>query len=311
MRVLVTGAAGFLGSTLSEALLARGAEVTGVDAILANYDPQVKRANLEPLRRDARFRFVEADLRCAPLPPLLEGVTHVAHLAALPGVRSSWGGSFQEYLEHNVLATQRLLEAARGAGLERIAVASSSSVYGAAGDAPASEEAPCRPLSPYGVTKLASEALAGAYRREHGLPAVSLRYFTVYGPRQRPDMAFHRFFEAAREGRPVTVYGDGEQRRDFTYVDDAVEATLACLGCGAPEFAYNVGGGLSVTVNEVLDRIESVTGRPIRRTYAPAEPGDPRRTAADTTRARRDLGFAPRTELTEGLRRQWAWQRSR
>jgi UDP-glucose 4-epimerase len=311
MRVLVTGAAGFLGSALCASLLRRGEDVIGVDAFTENYSPDVKRANLEPLCRDARFHFVEADLRHAPLLPLLADVTHVAHLAALPGVRQSWGGAFPDYLGHNVLATQRLLEAACAARLTRFVVASSSSVYGERAEGAAAEDAPRRPVSPYGVTKLAAEALVDSYRREFGLSAAALRYFTVYGPRQRPDMGFHRFFEAARAGRAVTVYGDGCQERDFTYVDDAVQATLACLECATPEFAYNVGGGHSVTINEVLDRMETIVGRPIARAHERVQPGDPRRTAADTNRARRDLGFAPATGLSEGLTRQWEWQRNR
>jgi UDP-glucose 4-epimerase len=311
VRVLVTGAAGFVGSTLCEALLASGAEVVGVDAFVPNYDPAVKRANLAALTGRPRFSFVETDLRTAPIAPLLDGATHVAHLAALPGVRQSWGEAFRDYAEHNVLATQRLLEAALDQPLTRVAVASSSSVYGAAGEGATAEDAPRRPISPYGVTKLASESLVHAYRASLGVPAVALRYFTVYGPRQRPDMGFHRFFEAVRRGEPVTVYGDGDQERDFTYVDEAAAATIAALTRPAPEFAYNVGGGHSVSVNAVLDLMERVTGRRIPRSHAPAPPGDPRRTSADTARARRDLGYAPRTELEEGLKRQWEWQRNR
>jgi nucleoside-diphosphate-sugar epimerase len=311
MRVLLTGAAGFIGSSLARTLLERGAEVAGVDAFTGSYDPGLKRANVEPLLARPGFTLAEADLRTAPLAPLLRGVTHVAHLAALPGVRSSWGDAFGDYTGHNVLATQRLLEAARDVRLERFVLASSSSVYGAAPESPTPETAPRRPLSPYGVTKLAAEALAFAYREAYSVPAVALRYFTVYGPGQRPDMGFHRFFEAARRGAPVTVYGDGGQSRDFTYVGDAVRATVACLDRPAPEFAYNVGGGHSVSVGEVLDRIERVTGIRIAREHTPVPPGDPRATSADTTRARRDLDYAPRTELTEGLARQWAWHRSR
>jgi UDP-glucose 4-epimerase len=310
MRALVTGVAGFLGSTLAEALRGQGFDVVGVDAFTANYDASVKRANLARLREDRGFRFVEADLRHADLGPFLDGVTHVAHLAALPGVRSSWGDSFRDYAEHNVVATQRLLEAARDRGLARIAVASSSSVYGAAQHAPTSEDEPRRPISPYGVTKLATEALVHAYRSQHGIPAVALRYFTVYGPRQRPDMGFHRFFEAGRRGTPVTVYGDGRQTRDFTFVDDAVQATLASLTGSPREYAYNVGGGHRVSLAEVLDRIERLVGRPIERRHIDAQPGDPRDTAADTSRARRDLGYEPRTSLEQGLSRQWEWQRN-
>jgi UDP-glucose 4-epimerase len=237
-------------------------------------------------------------------------VSHVAHLAALPGVRSSWGESFHAYAEHNIVATQRLLEAMRGRPLVRVAVASSSSVYGAPRRYPTPEDEPRRPISPYGVTKLAAEALVHAYRSEHGIPAVSLRYFTVYGPRQRPDMGFHRFFEAGRRGEPVTLYGDGGQTRDFTFVDDAVSATVASLTREAKEFAYNVGGGHRVALRDVLDRIERLVGRPIERRRIEPQHGDPRDTSADTELARRDLGYEPRTSLERGLLEQWEWQRN-
>ncbi|HEY2924533.1 MAG TPA: NAD-dependent epimerase/dehydratase family protein [Candidatus Eisenbacteria bacterium] len=310
MRALVTGVAGFLGSTLAEALRNSGFDVVGVDAFTPNYEPTRKRANLERLLRDPGFRFVEADLRHADLAPLFDGVSHVAHLAALPGVRSSWGESFHAYAEHNIVATQRLLEAMRGRPLVRVAVASSSSVYGAPRRYPTPEDEPRRPISPYGVTKLAAEALVHAYRSEHGIPAVSLRYFTVYGPRQRPDMGFHRFFEAGRRGEPVTLYGDGGQTRDFTFVDDAVSATVASLTREAKEFAYNVGGGHRVALRDVLDRIERLVGRPIERRRIEPQHGDPRDTSADTELARRDLGYEPRTSLERGLLEQWEWQRN-
>ena len=310
MRAIVTGAAGFLGSTLAEALLGTGFQVLGVDAFTSNYEPAVKRANLARLLGEPRFRLVEADLREADLRPLLDGVTHVAHLAALPGVRQSWGESFREYAEHNVVATQRLLEALRGRPLVKVAVASSSSVYGAARRTPTPEDEPRRPISPYGVTKLATEALVQAYRSEHGVPAVALRYFTVYGPRQRPDMGFHKFFQAGRRGEPVTIYGDGGQTRDFTFVDDAVRATIASLTRETKEFAYNVGGGHRVALREVLDCIERVVGRPIERRHIEPQHGDPRDTSADTKLARRDLGYEPRTSLEQGLSRQWEWQRN-
>ncbi|HEU4723926.1 MAG TPA: NAD-dependent epimerase/dehydratase family protein [Candidatus Eisenbacteria bacterium] len=311
MRALVTGAAGFIGSTLVDALLDAGAEVIGLDAFTANYDAARKRANLEGALRRPGFRLVEGDLRHAPLAPLLEGTTHVVHLAALPGVRASWGEAFRDYAEHNVVGTQRLLEAARASsGLERLVAASSSSVYGMPRTFPTPEEEPPRPLSPYGVTKVATESLLQAYRASFGVPAVALRYFTVYGPRQRPDMGIHRFFEAAREGRPVTIYGDGGQTRDFTFVDDAVRATIAAMTSAAPEAAYNVGGGHRVTLGGLLDSIAEVAGLPVARRHIDAQAGDPRDTSADTARARRDLGYAPATALLDGLRRQWEWQRN-
>jgi len=250
-------------------------------------------------------------VREAPLEPLFEGVTHVAHLAAVPGVRASWGPSFRAYAEHNVLATQRLLEAARArsGSLVRFVAASSSSVYGTPARLPTPEAEPPRPLSPYGVTKVATESLLLAYHASLGVPTVALRYFTVYGPRQRPDMGIHRFFEAARAGAPVSVYGDGGQTRDFTFVDDAVRATCAALTAPRPARVYNVGGGHRVALTAVLDAIESVCGMPVARKHVAPQPGDPRDTAADTTLASRDLGYAPRTDLREGLRRQWTWQR--
>ncbi len=310
MRALVTGVAGFLGSTLAETLRKAGFDVVGVDAFTPNYEAARKRVNLEGLLRDPGFRLVEGDLRTADLGPLFDGVTHVAHLAALPGVRSSWGESFRAYAEHNIVATQRLLDASRGRALARVAVASSSSVYGTPRRYPTPEDEPRRPISPYGVTKLATEALVHAYRREHGVPAVALRYFTVYGPRQRPDMGFHRFFEAGRRGEAVTVYGDGAQTRDFTFVEDAVSATMASLTLEPKEFAYNVGGGHRVSLLEVIERIERLVGRAIERRHVPAEPGDPRDTSADTGLARRDLGYEPRTALDRGLSMQWEWQRN-
>jgi len=311
MRALVTGAAGFLGSTLVEALLAAGSEVVGVDAFVENYPATLKRSNLTSALRHRGFRLIEADLRTATIEPLLDGITHVAHLAALPGVRPSWGESFRTYAEHNVIATQRLLEAVRRHPVERMAVASSSSIYGIPKRFPTPEDEMPRPVSPYGVTKLATEALLHAYWANYRIPVVGLRYFTVYGPRQRPDMGIHAFFEAARLGTPVTVFGDGEQTRDFTYVEDAVSATVAALSQPAPGLTYNVGGGHRVTLNDVLSRIETVAGRAIERRRVDPPPGDPRDTSADVTLARRDLGFAPRVDLTEGLRRQWEWQSRR
>jgi UDP-glucose 4-epimerase len=309
MKVVVTGAAGFIGSHLVERLLGEGHEVTGVDGFVDFYPRAVKEKNLSLARAHPRFRLVEGLLQDIPLDGLLEGAGQVYHLAAQAGVRSSWGREFQLYTDHNVLATQRLLEAAVEAGVPRLVYASSSSVYGDSVALPLHEDAACRPLSPYGVTKLAAENLACLYERNHGLPAVSLRFFTVYGPRQRPDMAFHRFLAAARDGTPIRVFGDGKQTRDFTYVDDIVTATIRAADSGRPGCVYNVGGGQRLALEDVLRTIEQVTGRPLAITRDEAQKGDMRDTFADTTAAKRDLAFRPTVTLPEGLAREWEWIR--
>jgi UDP-glucose 4-epimerase len=307
VKAVVTGAAGFIGSHLAHRLLEDGHEVTGIDCFTDYYPRPRKEANLAPLRAHRRFRLVEERLQDAPLARHLEGVEQVFHLAAQAGVRASWGREFAHYTEHNVLATQRLLEAALEAGRPRIVYASSSSVYGDSPVLPLREDGPCRPVSPYGVTKLAAEHLALLYHRNHGLETVSLRFFTVYGPRQRPDMAFHRFLKAAREGQPVTVFGDGSQTRDFTYVDDIVTAARAAALSGRPGSVYNVGGGERVALNEVLRLIERVTGRHLQIQHQEPQMGDMKDTFADTSAASRDLGFRSTVPLAEGLAREWRW----
>ena len=309
MKVVVTGAAGFIGSRLVDGLLADGHEVVGVDAFVDFYPRAIKEENLRGARDHRGFRLVEGEVQALPLAEVLEGAGQVYHLAAQAGVRSSWGHEFALYTEHNVLATQRLLEAAVEAGVPRLVYASSSSVYGDTRELPLREDARCRPVSPYGVTKLAAEHLGALYERNHGLPVVSLRYFTVYGPRQRPDMAFHRFLLAARDGQPVHVYGDGKQTRDFTYVDDAVTATRRAGDSGRPGCVYNIGGGQRVALEEVLRTVEQVAGRPLQILREEAQKGDMRDTFADTTAARRDLDFRPTVTLPEGLAREWDWIR--
>jgi len=309
VKVVVTGAAGFIGSHVAESLLADGHEVTGVDCFTDYYPRPMKEANLEHLRDSSRFRLVEARLQDAELAPLLDGAEHVYHLAAQAGVRASWGREFALYTDHNVLATQRLLEAAVAAGRPTVVYASSSSVYGDAPELPFREDGPCRPVSPYGVTKLAGEHLAVLYHRNHGLPTVSLRFFTVYGPRQRPDMAFHRFLKAARDGTTVPVFGDGRQTRDFTFVADIVAAVRSAPLSGRPGCVYNVGGGERLALNEVLRLIETVTARPLRIQRQESQKGDMRDTFADTAAARRDLGFRSTVPLAEGLAREWEWIR--
>jgi UDP-glucose 4-epimerase len=309
MKALVTGAAGFIGSQLSAALVARGADVVGLDRFTDYYPRATKEANLESLRREKAFHFIEAALQTADLPRVLDGVTHVFHLAGQPGVRKSWGQDFATYTSDNVDATQRLLEAAKAVGgrLERFVYASSSSVYGDDVAIPMREDARVSPVSPYGVTKLAAEHLCHLYAVNHGLPTVSLRYFTVYGPRQRPDMAFHRFISAALEGTPITLFGDGGQTRDFTFVGDIVAATMAAGDRGRPGAVYNIGGGSRVSMTEIIGLVELVTGRPLHVVREGAQKGDMRDTFADTSRARAEIGFAPATSLADGLAAEAAW----
>lgn len=307
MKALVTGTAGFIGSTLSTALTDRGADVVGLDCFTDYYARDVKESNLADLRTRPNFRFVEARLQDVDLDPLLDGVTHVFHLAAQAGVRGSWGDQFRSYTSHNVDATQRLLEAVKPRNLTRLVYASSSSVYGDVAAIPMRETSVVQPVSPYGVTKLAAEHLCHLYYVNHGVPAVSLRYFTVYGPRQRPDMGFHRFIRAALLGQPITLFGDGEQSRDFTFVADAVAATIAAGDRGRPGHVYNIGGGSRVTVNQVLDMVGRLTGRPLDIKRLPAEKGDMRDTFADSSRAQADLGFSPSHSLEAGLSAECAW----
>jgi nucleoside-diphosphate-sugar epimerase len=307
MRALVTGGAGFIGSTLSERLLAQGAEVVALDSFTDFYPRPLKEANLSGLRGRDRYRFVEGDIREVDLPGLLDGVTHVFHLAAQAGVRRSWGKEFQVYTGLNVDSTQRLLEACVGRPIERLVYASSSSVYGDEVAIPMVETALPQPVSPYGVTKLAAEQLCHLYFVNYGVPAVSLRYFTVYGPRQRPDMGFHRFFSAILAGKPLVQFGDGLQTRDFTFVADAVTATAAAAVRGVPGRVYNIGGGARVSLKDVFDLIARVSGRPVVIDRQGPQKGDMRDTYADTARAQEDLGFAPSVTLEEGLRAMWHW----
>ena len=307
MKVVVTGAAGFIGSRLAARLLADGCSVTGVDCFTDYYPSWMKERNVAPLLARKSFKLIRADLNDLPLARTLRDADAVFHLAAQAGVRGSWGRSFAGYLRHNIQATQALLEAAKGLPLRRIVFASSSSVYGATPDLPMTETSPVRPLSPYGVTKLAAEALCGLYARNYGLPAVSLRFFTVYGPGQRPDMAFHKFFLAVRNGRPITVFGSGRQTRDFTFVDDIVAANVAALTRGRPGEAYNIGGGHRETLSRLFPVIGKICGRPVRIERLGRQKGDVPNTFAGIAKARRELGFTPRTSLEEGLRREWEW----
>jgi UDP-glucose 4-epimerase len=308
-HALVTGAAGFIGSTLTDRLLADGVRVTGVDAFTDYYDVSLKRRNIAAALAHQGFQLLELDLGAADLAPLPE-VDVVFHNAAQPGVRASWGREFAAYTQHNVLATQRLLERYKRSKLERIIYASSSSIYGDAESYPTSEAMLPRPFSPYGVTKLAGEHLALLYGRNFGLPVAALRYFTVYGPRQRPDMAFHRFCRAMLANEPITVYGDGLQSRDFTFVADAVEANVRAWKRAAPQGVYNVGGGSQVTVLEAIALLEKSLGRKARVNLEPRPAGDPLRTRADATRLATDLGYATKVGIADGLAAQADWART-
>jgi UDP-glucuronate 4-epimerase len=310
LRVVVTGAAGFIGSHLSERLLAAGHEVVGIDSFADYYDKARKEHNLETSRSNDRFHFVAADLVDADLDPLLDGAAVVYHLAGQPGVRPSWGNQFDRYVRDNVIATQRLLEALKEVPIKRFVFAGSSSVYGDAERFPTKETALPRPVSPYGVTKLAAEHLTLLYTRNYGIPAVSVRYFTVYGPRQRPDMAFSRFMQAMTAGEDIEVFGDGEQTREFTYVSDAVDGTIKASTADVVGEIFNLGGGSRVTVNKVLSTLEEISGLSVRRQSLPAAPGDPRHTGASINLARERLGWEPRVSLREGLARQWEWFRA-
>ena len=307
MKALVTGVAGFIGSTLAEQLLADGADVVGLDSFTDYYPRALKERNLSTAKRHPRFRFVESRIQDADLRSVMADCTHVFHLAAQAGVRKSWGRDFGVYTSNNVEATQILLEACIGLALERVVYSSSSSVYGDAVPLPMREDAMLQPVSPYGVTKLAAEQLCYLYHVNEGVPTVSLRYFTVYGPRQRPDMGFHKFLRATLLDQPITVYGDGKQTRDFTFVHDAVAANVAAAARGVPGRVYNIGGGSRVSINHVLDMIGRVSGRQPRVTVDPAQKGDMRHTYADTSLARADLGFVPKVGLEEGLAAEHAW----
>jgi UDP-glucuronate 4-epimerase len=308
MHALVTGAAGFVGSHLTQRLRREGHEVTGLDSFTAYYDVGLKRANAEATIR-AGAKLVEGDLNVIDLDSVLDGVDVIFHLAGQPGVRSSWGAEFSTYTHCNIDATQRLLEAGRRSRtLRRLVYASSSSVYGDAERYPTRESDHPRPVSPYGVTKLAAEHLCSLYATSFGVPTVSLRYFTVYGPGQRPDMAFTRFAQAALRGNEIVVYGSGEQVRDFTYVEDVVEANLlAATREVAPGTVLNVAGGSHTTVNEVLQIFEELAGRRLSINRGGAVAGDVRRTGGDTTAIRAVLGWKPTVTLRDGIARQFGW----
>ncbi len=307
MKAFVTGVAGFIGSTLAERLVRAGDDVIGIDCFTDYYPREAKERNLAFLRTAPNFRFIESRIQDADLGRLVADRTHVFHLAAQAGVRKSWGRDFDVYTTNNIEATQMLLEACVGTGIERLVYASSSSVYGDLVAMPMREDALPQPVSPYGVSKLAAEQLCYLYFVNFGVPTVSLRYFTVYGPRQRPDMGFHKFLRATLERTPIAVYGDGEQTRDFTFVEDIVSANIAAAERGISGRVYNIGGGSRVSLNHVLELIGRVTGRQPVIAREAAQKGDMRHTYADTELARADLAFRPTTDLERGLAAEFSW----
>jgi nucleoside-diphosphate-sugar epimerase len=308
-KSIITGVAGFIGSNLVETLLKQGEQVIGIDEFNDYYDPAFKRKNVAHLQNHPNFQLIEGDIQLLDWQTLLQDVDVVYHQAAQAGVRASWGAGFRAYTERNINATQILLEAAKDAKqLQRLVFASTSSVYGDAETLPTHEGICPQPVSPYGITKLAAERLCGLYQKNFGVPFVALRYFTVYGPRQRPDMAFHKFFKAVLQDEAIPVYGDGQQTRDFTFISDAVAANLAAATASdAVGEIFNIGGGSRVVLAEVLDTMEEIVGKPIRRNHIEKAMGDARHTAADVSKAQKILGYQPQVSLREGLTREWEW----
>ena len=309
MRCLVSGIAGFIGSHLAERLVRDGQEVIGIDCFLDYYPREVKEENLAGLKKSPNFHFQEANLLELDLPALVQKTDFIFHLAAQAGVRASWGESFSIYTENNIRATQRLLESCKGQKVSKFILASSSSVYGDAEEMPTSENSAPKPVSPYGLSKLACEHLCYLYWKNHKIPYLALRYFTVYGPRQRPDMAFHKFLRSALHGKEIEIYGDGNQTRDFTYISDIINATVKSISTDAVAESVNLGGGSPATIWQVLNIIEEITGKRVRLRHIEEQKGDVRHTCADITKAQRILGYAPQVRLGEGLRKQLLWQK--
>ena len=311
-NTIVTGVGGFIGSHLAETLLNQGDKVIGIDEFNDYYNPTLKRQNISQFQEHPGFQLIENDIQSLNWSELLVDVDIVYHQAAQAGVRASWGGGFRDYTERNINATQIILEAAINApNLKRLVYASTSSVYGNAETFPTPETVCPQPVSPYGITKLAAERLGKLYHQNFGVPCVYLRYFTVYGPRQRPDMAFHKFFKWILQDQPISIYGDGQQTRDFTFISDAVAANLlAAIVPLAVGEVFNIGGGSRVVLAEVINIMEEIVGRPIKKNFVEKARGDARHTSADVSKAEKILGYQPQVSLTEGLRQEWEWMKS-
>lgn len=307
MKSLVTGVAGFIGSHLAKELIKRGDQVIGLDSFTDYYPKWMKEENLKPLREKEKFTFIEGDLLGLDLEELLSGTDYCFHQAAQAGVRASWGKYFDTYTKCNILATQRLLEAAKESRPKKFVFASSSSIYGDSQDLPLRENSLPRPLSPYGVTKLASENLVSLYHKNYGLPTISLRYFTVFGPGQRPDMAFHKFIKAALSNEEIVIFGDGEQTRDFTFISDIVRANILAAESELSGEIFNIGGGSRISLKGAIKILEESIGQKIRLKYVEPQRGDMRHTLADISRAKNLLGYQPKVSLIEGLDQEIEW----
>jgi nucleoside-diphosphate-sugar epimerase len=310
VKSLVTGVAGFVGSHLAERLLGIDHDVVGIDSFLDNYAAPFKKKNLLLLAQHPRFDFRDQDILSADLKELLRGVSYVFHLAGQPGVRSSWGAEFAKYTQNNVMATQALLEASKEAGLEKFVYASTSSVYGDTDDLPMREDGRTRPVSPYGVSKLAAEHLCYLYWKAFGVPTVSLRFFTVYGPRQRPDMFFHIFMRGLLRDEQVPLYDDGEQTRDFTFCSDIVDGLLGAAFYPGSGEVFNLGGGSETSILKVIATVEKLAGRNVKLQRLDRQKGDVRHTRASIEAAKANLGFAPKISLDAGLAMEWEWIKS-
>lgn len=307
MKILVTGAGGFIGSSLCEALLSAGHQVNGLDAFIPYYPKKIKEYNLQNCLSHPNFNFFELDLRYSALPPALEGVDAIIHEAAMAGLNKSWT-EFENYVSCNLLGTQKLLEQVKKLDLKKFIHISTSSVYGRI--ATGTENSSLNPISPYGVTKLAAEKLAMAYYHNFNLPVVVLRYFSIYGPRQRPDMGYHIFIRSLLKNELITIYGDGKDIRSNTYIDDCVKGTILALENGQAGEIYNIGGGETIDVNTVINMLEEITGQKAHIEYKSARPGEQRVTTAEISKARQELGYQPQTSIREGLAKQVAWQKT-
>jgi UDP-glucose 4-epimerase len=307
VKALVTGSAGFVGSHVAERLLGSGHDVIAIDSFLDNYAAPLKQKNIAPLSQHSHFEFRNQDILCTNLKELLQDVSYVFHLAAQPGVRPSWGAEFSKYTQNNIMATQALLEACREIRLEKFVYASTSSVYGDTDDLPMREDGRMRPVSPYGVSKLAAEHLCYLYWKAFGVPTVSLRFFTVYGPRQRPDMFFHIVMRGLLRAEEVPLYDDGEQTRDFTFCSDIVDGVLAAAFYAGTGEAFNLGGGSETSVLNAIAAMEKIAGSKVKLQRFDRQKGDVRHTRASIEAAQMKLGFAPKVELEAGLAMQWQW----